>query len=139
MTWMIYGANGYTGKMAVERAISYGQRPVLAGRSLASIEPLAKQYGLPVRAFALDDPHVVKKNLEGMKVVLHCAGPFSATSAPMLEACLETGTHYLDITGEVTVFESLAARDQEAKAAGVMLLPGAGFDVVPSDCLAAHL
>lgn len=139
MTWMIYGANGYTGKMAVERAIAYGQRPVLAGRSLAAIEPLAKQYGLPVRAFALDDPNVVKKNLEGMKVVLHCAGPFSATSAPMLEACLETGTHYLDITGEISVFAHCHAQHERAKKAGIVVLPGSGFDVVPTDCMAAML
>ncbi|MEO8001762.1 MAG: saccharopine dehydrogenase NADP-binding domain-containing protein [Arenimonas sp.] len=136
---LIYGANGYTGKMAVERAISYGQRPVLAGRSLASIEPLAKQYDLPVRAFALDDPNVVKKNLEDMKVVLHCAGPFSATSKPMLEACLETGTHYLDITGEISVFAHCQAQDERAKKAGIVVLPGSGFDVVPTDCMAAML
>ena len=139
MTWMIYGANGYTGKMAVERAIAYGQRPILAGRSLASIEPLAKQYGLPVRAFALDDPNVVKKNLEGMQVVLHCAGPFSATSKPMLEACLETGTHYLDITGEISVFAHCHEQHERAKKAGIVVLPGAGFDVVPTDCMAAML
>lgn len=139
MTWMIYGANGYTGKMAVEQAIARGLRPVIAGRSLASIEPLAKQYDLPVRAFALDDANVVKKNLEGMQVVLHCAGPFSATSKPMLEACLETGTHYLDITGEISVFAHCHAQDARAKQAGIVVLPGSGFDVVPTDCMAAML
>ena len=139
MTWMIYGANGYTGKMAVERAIASGQRPVIAGRSLASIEPLAKEYDLPVRAFSLEDPNVVKKNLEGMKVVLHCAGPFSATSQPMLEACLATGTHYLDITGEISVFAHCHAQHERAKQAGIVVLPGSGFDVVPTDCMAAML
>jgi short subunit dehydrogenase-like uncharacterized protein len=74
-----------------------------------------------------------------MTAVLHCAGPFAHTAGPMVEACLEARVHYLDITGEVGVFEAVAGRDSEAMAAGVMLLPGAGFDVVPSDCLAAHL
>ena len=74
-----------------------------------------------------------------MTAVLHCAGPFAHTSRPMADACLRVGTHYLDITGEAAVFEALAARSAEARAAGVMLLPGTGFDVVPSDCLAAHL
>jgi short subunit dehydrogenase-like uncharacterized protein len=139
MTWMIYGANGYTGKMAVERAVALGQRPVIAGRSLASLEPLAKQFDLPLRAFALDDINVVKKNLEDMTVVLHCAGPFSATSKPMLEACLEAGTHYLDITGEIDVFAHCHAQHERAKKAGIVVLPGAGFDVVPTDCMAAML
>jgi short subunit dehydrogenase-like uncharacterized protein len=77
--------------------------------------------------------------LREVDAVLHIAGPFSATSKPMADACLRTGTHYLDITGEIDVFEALAARDAEAKKAGIMLLPGVGFDVVPSDCLALHL
>ena len=139
MSWMIYGANGYTGKMAVEQAIARGLKPVLAGRSLASIEPLAKQYNLPARAFALDDASVVKKNLEGIQVVLHCAGPFSATSKPMLEACLQTGTHYLDITGEISVFTYCHEQHERAKQAGIVVLPGSGFDVVPTDCMAAML
>ena len=74
-----------------------------------------------------------------MKAVLHCAGPFSRTAAPMADACLRAHVHYLDITGEIEVFEGMAARHEAAQRAGVTLLPGAGFDVVPSDCLAAHL
>jgi short subunit dehydrogenase-like uncharacterized protein len=81
----------------------------------------------------------VDEGIAGADCVLHCAGPFSRTSRPMVDACLRSRASYLDITGEVEVFESVAARDAEARQAGVMLLPGAGFDVVPSDCLAAHL
>jgi len=139
MTWMIYGANGYTGKMAVAEAVKRGMQPVLAGRSAAALEPLAKQYGLPVRAFALDDAAVIEKGLCGMDVVLHCAGPFSATCGPMLEACLKTGTHYLDITGEIDVFAYCHAQDEFAREAGIVVLPGSGFDVVPTDCMAAML
>jgi short subunit dehydrogenase-like uncharacterized protein len=100
---------------------------------------LAAELGLEHRAFALDDPRAVDKGIEGMAAVLHCAGPFSHTARPMAEACLRQRAHYLDVTGEIAVFESLAARDAEARAAGIVLLPGSGFDVVPSDCLAAHL
>jgi saccharopine dehydrogenase (NAD+, L-lysine-forming) len=71
--------------------------------------------------------------------VLHCAGPYIYTSKPMVDGCLRTGTHYLDITGEIPVYETLAARDAESKARGATLLPGIGFDVVPTDCLALHL
>lgn len=133
---LIYGANGYTGTLIAREAAARGQRPVLAGRNSEAIASLARSLGLEHRAFALDDPAA---GLRGARVVLHCAGPFSRTSKPMADACLRTGVHYLDVTGEAAVFEALAARDAEARAAGVMLLPGAGFDVVPSDCLAAHL
>jgi short subunit dehydrogenase-like uncharacterized protein len=74
-----------------------------------------------------------------VSVVLNAAGPFSATAWAMADACLSNGVHYLDITGEIDVFEALFARDAEAQRAGVTLMSGVGFDVVPSDCLAAHL
>lgn len=137
--FLIYGATGYTGTIAAEHAVERGLRPILAGRSRALLEPLATRLGLPWRAFPLDDPAAVRDGLGGVAAVLHCAGPFSATAKPMADACLALGVHYTDITGEIDVFEALAARDAEAKAAGVMLLPGVGFDVVPSDCLAAHV
>jgi short subunit dehydrogenase-like uncharacterized protein len=111
----------------------------LAGRDAETLASLARELGLVHRIFALDSPSAVEEGIGGMQMVLHCAGPFAHTSKPMADACLRTGTHYLDITGEVGVFEALAARDREANAAQVMLLPGVGFDVVPSDCLAAHL
>ena len=136
---LIYGANGYTGALTARTAAARGERPVLAGRNRAEVEALAAELGLEARVFGLDDPRAIDEGLAGIAVVLHCAGPFSRTSKPMADACLRGRVHYLDITGEAVVFESLAARDAEARAAGVMLLPGSGFDVVPSDCLAAHL
>jgi short subunit dehydrogenase-like uncharacterized protein len=136
---LIYGVTGYTGELVAREAVARGLRPVLAGRKRDAVGTLAAELGCPARTFALDVPAALDAALDGVDVVLHCAGPFARTAPPMVDACLRTHTHYLDITGEVTVFEALAARDGAAKAAGVMLLPGAGFDVVPSDCLAAHL
>jgi short subunit dehydrogenase-like uncharacterized protein len=137
--WLLYGANGYTGELIAREAVRRGQRPVLGGRTAAAVGGLAAELGLEHRVFSLDTAKDVDAGLVGMGAVLHCAGPFSRTARPMAEACLRTRTHYLDITGEVVVFESLAARDAPAREAGIVLLPGAGFDVVPSDCLAAHL
>jgi short subunit dehydrogenase-like uncharacterized protein len=134
MSWMIYGANGYTGELVAREAVLRGQKPVLAGRSAEKIEPLARELGCESRVFDLD-----RIDLAGVTLVLHCAGPFSRTSAPMVQACLDVGVHYLDITGEIAVFEAVLARDAEAKKRGVILLPGVGFDVVPTDCLAAML
>lgn len=137
--WMIYGANGYTGRLATEEAVRRGLRPVLAGRNAGQIQAMAAEHGLEHRVFSLDDPGAVRAGLEGMRLVAHCAGPFSATSQPMIDGCLAAGTHYLDITGEIPVFENAHAQSDAAQRADVVLLPGAGFDVVPTDCLAALL
>ena len=136
---VVYGATGYTGRLVVDAALARGLRPVLAGRSAAALEALAAPRGLAWRAAPLDDPGALDRALDGAAVVLHCAGPFVHTWRAMADACLRRRAHYLDITGEIAVFEGLAGRDAAARAAGVMLLPGVGFDVVPSDCLAAHL
>jgi short subunit dehydrogenase-like uncharacterized protein len=139
MDWMIYGANGYTGQLMVEEAVRRGLRPVLGARSRAAIEPLAQRFGLSARVFSLDEPDAVAIGVRGMGLVLHCAGPFSKTAMPMVQACLQEGIHYLDITGEIDVFAACHALDAQAQQRGIVLLPGAGFDVVPTDCLASIL
>jgi len=139
MSILIYGVTGYTGQLVAERAKDAGLRPIVAGRDPAKTKAVAERHGFVWKAFSLADRPACEAALKNVEAVLHIAGPFSATSKPMADACIATKTHYLDITGEVDVFEALAARDAEAKAAGIMLMPGCGFDVVPTDCLAAHL
>ena len=136
---LVYGAYGYTGTLVVREALAAGLRPVLAGRDPRALATVAAEHGLQHRAASLDDAGALDAALHGIRVVLHCAGPFVHTARPMVDACLRRGVHYLDVTGEIAVFEAVAARDAEARARGVTLLPGVGFDVVPSDCLAAHL
>ncbi|MGH3319627.1 MAG: saccharopine dehydrogenase family protein, partial [Streptosporangiaceae bacterium] len=140
-TWLLYGANGYTGRLIAEEAVRRGMRPVLAGRREAAVRPLAERLRLPYRIFGLDDMPAERlaDEMGAVDVVLLAAGPFSATSGPVVEACLATGTHYLDITGEIDVFESVFRRHAAARSSGCVLLPGVGFDVVPTDCLAAAL
>ena len=137
--WMIYGANGYTGELIAREAVSRGLKPVLAGRTAAKVEPLAANLGLQARVFDLRDAAATARGVEGMGLVLHCAGPFSATAAPMMAACLATHAHYLDITGEISVFEHARTLDAAARAAGIVICPGVGFDVIPTDCVAAAL
>ncbi|HVO52213.1 MAG TPA: saccharopine dehydrogenase NADP-binding domain-containing protein [Thermoanaerobaculia bacterium] len=136
---IVYGANGYTGRLIVEAALREGLRPVVAGRRREAVEPLAAEWGLNSLCFSLDDAASSAHLLGPYAAMILAAGPFSKTSAPALEACLRAGTAYLDITGEVDVFEAVFARDADAKKAGVAVLPGTGFDVVPSDCLAKAL
>ncbi len=112
---------------------------MLAGRDAAKIEPLAKELNCEYRVFGLDSAAETAAALQGLAAVLHCAGPFSATAEPMMEACLAAGVHYLDITGEIEVIESARGRHDRARAAGISILPAVGMDVVPSDCLAARL
>lgn len=138
-TFLIYGAYGYTGELIARLAVARGQRPILAGRDPLRLARLAAELGCQHVAFALEDAELMHQALRHARCVLHCAGPFRYTAQPMAEACLRAGVHYLDITGEIVAMKALAARDEAARAAGVMLMPGVGFDVVPSDCLAAHL
>lgn len=137
--FLIYGANGYTGALIAREAARRGLRPILSGRSQNKVEPLAKELNLTFRTFSLEDKKSLEYTLKEVDFVLHCAGPFSLTSERMVEGCLRLGKHYLDITGEISVFEAMAKRDEAAKQAGIMIMPGVGFDVVPSDCLARHL
>jgi len=136
---LVYGSYGYTGTLIAEAATERGLDPVLAGRERRTLESQAARLDCAFEVVSLDQPKVLEMVLEDATAVLNCAGPFSRTWEPMVEACLRTDTHYLDITGELTVFEAIHDQDERADDAGVMLLPGVGFDVVPTDCIAAHL
>jgi len=139
MGWMIYGANGYTGELIAREAKSRGRTPVLAGRSASKVTALAKGLRLSPKVFALDSPAGIVEALRGIHLVLNCAGPFSKTAGPLMRACLSAKADYLDITGEIDVLEGAHCFDADAKSAGVVLCPGAGFDVVPTDCIALML
>jgi len=136
---LVYGSYGYTGQLIVDEATDRGLEVVVAGRDRNAVENQAIRQGCEERVFALDEPRLLDLALEEVEAVCNCAGPFTETADPMVEGCLRTGTHYLDITGEIEVFERLAVEDGRAGDAGVTVLPGVGFDVVPTDCLAAHL
>ncbi len=169
MTWLLYGAYGYTGQLIAREAAGQGGAPVLAGRDAGKVRALAEELRLESRVFGLDDHDAIVDQLAGCDAVLNVAGPFSQTARPLMEACLAAtssgppglsaekksdiksnsdrsgdlshaaGVHYLDITGEIDVIEAAAALDARAKQAGIVIMPAVGFDVVPTDCLAAML
>jgi len=136
---LLYGANGYTGVLIAKYAAQHGLQPVLAGRREEAIKPLANELNLPYKIIDINNASQLKDALDGIKVVIHAAGPFADTARQMIEACLQTGTHYLDINGDISVFEMIRRYDAAAKEKNIMLLPGAGFDVVPTDCMALRL
>jgi len=138
-SWLIYGAYGYSGKLIAQEAHRQGLRPVLAGRNEAKTKALAESLSLPYEVFDLSDPDLIRKKLEGHRLVVHCAGPFSATADPMMKACLQTGCSYLDITGEIDIFCLGHSYHNQAVESGIVICPGVGFDVIPTDCLALAL
>ena len=139
MQFMIYGANGYTGQLITKYAKNYGLTPVLAGRNADRIKALAKELNLEYRIFGLDDPAELDKALTEISLVLHAAGPFIYTAKPMIGACIRNGVHYLDITGEIAVFELASRYDSRARDKNIVIMPGVGFDVVPTDCMSVYL
>jgi short subunit dehydrogenase-like uncharacterized protein len=136
---VIYGAYGYTGELVARRALERGISPLLAGRDSERLARVARALGCEWRAFPLTDPEALRRGVAGAAAVIHCAGPFVHTARAMAEACVDERVHYVDVAGEIPAFEALLALGPAAGNAGVMLLQGAGFDVVPTDCLAAHL
>ena len=137
--WLLYGATGFTGELIVEEAVRQGMKPVIAGRSEARIREMAEKFGLEWKVFSLDDPQSIRAGIRGFACVLHAAGPFIYTAEPMMLACIDEGAHYLDITGEIPVFQIASRLGSRAEDTGIALIPGVGFDVVPTDCLARYV
>jgi short subunit dehydrogenase-like uncharacterized protein len=137
-TVLIYGCYGYTGKLIVDLASKQHLSFELGGRDAKKVNEMAKAYNVKAHVFSSDEPKLAEL-ISPFSAVLNCAGPFFRTANSFMQACLSTGTHYLDITGEYQVFELGASMNKLAQDAQVMILPGVGFDVVPSDCLAMYL
>ena len=138
-TIILYGSYGYTGSLIAEECKSKKLQVILSGRNKEALQRQSLSTGFQFEVVDLQDIKSLKKLLQQGNLLIHCAGPFQHTAETMVQACIETGTHYTDITGEHQVFERLAAYDGQGKNAGIMIMPGVGFDVVPSDCLAVHL
>jgi short subunit dehydrogenase-like uncharacterized protein len=136
---LVYGATGYTGRLIIDAALRRGVRPILAGRDRGRLEALASECDCEYRVASLTDESELNAALHDVRAVLLTAGPFSETAMPMVNACLRAGAHYLDVTGECAVIERLLAHSTEARRQNCMVMPGCGFDVVASDCLASHV
>jgi short subunit dehydrogenase-like uncharacterized protein len=138
-TIIIYGSYGYTGQLIAKECKAKNLNAILAGRNREALQKQSEQTGFPFEVVDVNDTAALKNLLQKGGIVIHCGGPFKYTAKAMADACLETKTHYTDITGEHQVFEMLADYDAKGKQAGIIIMPGVGFDVVPSDCLALHL
>ena len=135
---LLYGATGFSGGAIARRLRDQGRTPIVAGRDGGRIRAVAESLNAPWRGFDLADRPALDAALADVSLVLHAAGPFVQTAPPMIDACIRGGAHYLDIAGEWPVFALAQQRSGDAVAAGVMLMPGAAFSIVVSDCLMAR-
>ena len=136
---IIYGSYGYTGKLIVEESLSKNLSILLAGRNEQKLKEQSEKTGYPFAAADINNHRALVEALKEGNVLINAAGPFINTASPMVAACIEARTHYLDINGDLAVFELIKTYDSQAKSAGIMLMPGTGFDVVPTDCMAVKL
>ena len=123
----------------MEHALDKGLQPVIAGRNPSTIESMARFYGLEWKTAQVDDSEQLRDLTATATILLNAAGPFALTSAPIIDACIDTRTHYLDIAGEAAVIQAASEWDKDARRRGTMIMPGVGFEVVASDCLAAYV
>lgn len=135
---LIYGATGYTGRLIAAEAARVGLDFAVAGRDRTKVEALSRRLGVPGKTFTLDEPTTIATELHGAQALLNVAGPFRATAGPLIDASIAAGVHYLDTTAELATYQLAEQRSDAAQAADVMLVPGVGWDVVPSDAIAVH-
>ena len=132
---MLYGANGYTSRLIIKELVGQNIKPILAGRSKEKIKNLAEKHGFDSSIFSLAKTKVIDEKLNNIDVLINAAGPYSLTAKPLIDSCIRTKTHYIDITGEIDVFVYAESKHKDAKDAGIIVCPGVGFDVIPTDCL----
>ncbi|MCI0755043.1 saccharopine dehydrogenase family protein [Teichococcus vastitatis] len=135
---MIYGATGYTGRMAAADANSAGLDLILAGRDETRLAELGRTLSVEHRRLALDDDTGVGAALRDVEVLLNCAGPFLRTADPLMRGAIRAGVHYLDIAAELDSYRLAETYDAQARATGVMLLPGSGGSVAMLGSLAGR-
>lgn len=135
---LLYGATGYTGALIAEHARERGLAVTIGGRSPEKVRQLADRLKVPSAVFDATDLTEASTALEAADVLLNVAGPFRVTAEPLMAAALRTNTHYLDTTAEFATYTLAASKDAAAKRAGVMVMSGVGWDVVPTDALAVH-
>jgi short subunit dehydrogenase-like uncharacterized protein len=139
MQWILYGATGITGRLITEAALRRGDSPILAGRNADRVRQLAEQHGLPWRAVDLTDDKALRRLVGSAPLTLLAASPFDTASLRVAYACIDTGTHYLDLANEIPVLEAMYGLQDLASERNVTLLPGVGFGTVAADTLACHV
>jgi short subunit dehydrogenase-like uncharacterized protein len=134
----VYGATGFTGRLVVSELAKAGVKFIVSGRNPDKLEALRSELELdaPTKPASIDDPKALRDLLDECAVVIDCAGPFVRYGEPVLAAAIQTGTHYLDTTGEQPYIRMAFERyGPGAARAGVAVIPAMGFDYAPGDMI----
>jgi short subunit dehydrogenase-like uncharacterized protein len=143
-TILLYGATGYTGRLIAAEGARVGMasggsappyRMVLAGRNGAKLAEVAERHSMEYRVFALDDPGRVKHALRGIDLVINAAGPFALTGDRLAKSSIDAGCHYVDINGEVDVYQRLDDLGRYAADRELAMVCSAGHTAAASDLL----
>lgn len=134
----VYGGYGHTGRFVVRELLRRGWTPVASGRDARKLAALAEAFpGIETLVAAVDDPAALDRALAGTRALVHCAGPFLDTGAPLLDAALRAGIHYLDVAAEQRATDATYARDAELRASGLVAMPSMAFYGGLADLLAS--
>lgn len=128
-TVAVFGAYGHTGRFVVAELIERGWTPILCGRDLARLNTVEEaNRELDRRPSSVDDPASLDRALVGAAAIINCAGPFAATSGPVIDAALRARVPYLDVAAEIeevtATFDQYASR---ARDTGTVIMPAMAF------------
>jgi short subunit dehydrogenase-like uncharacterized protein len=136
----VIGATGFVGRL-VARELACQDRPFrLTGRDDDRLAALAEAVGVDVETRIVDvrDAASLAAAIQPGDAVINCAGPFTELGEPVVRTCVDARAHYLDTTGEQTFMRRVAERyDEQARAAGVSVVPAMAFEYALADCAAA--
>jgi short subunit dehydrogenase-like uncharacterized protein len=133
---VLYGASGFTGRQTVEYCKQFapaGLTWAIAGRNRTKLESV-NLAGAEVLVADAQDDNALDNLARQTRVVLSTAGPFGLYGTKLVAACVRNRTHYCDITGETPwIRQQIDRHHAQAAADGTRIVPGCGFDSIPSD------
>ncbi|MFJ8043405.1 saccharopine dehydrogenase NADP-binding domain-containing protein [Kitasatospora sp. NPDC096147] len=134
----VFGAYGHTGRFVVAELLERGYLPVPSGRDPVALAASAGAHGLAGRVASAEDPASLDRALAGTVAVINCAGPFAATSGPVIEAALRAGIPYLDVAAELEAnLDTFAHHTERAHEAKALVIPAMAFFGGLGDLLAS--
>lgn len=125
---VVFGATGFVGRLVAEYLDRTDADIALAGRSRAKLEALG--IDRPLIVADADDPAALARSA---RVVCTTVGPYRKGGIKLVDACIEAGSAYCDLTGEVLFAHDAVSRHEAARASGARIVLSCGFDSIPSD------
>ena len=129
---VVYGASGFTGRLVASYLAKSGANVAIAGRSEQALKQ-TNLHGLPVLVADANHPRALRDVARASRVIVNTAGPYTTTGTNVVRACIQEGTNYVDINGEVPwTAQIISEFDEAAIQSNVRVVPNCGFSA-PSD------